>query len=358
MELLELTRKLVEIPSVYGNEKEIADFTESFIRKNAPSLTVNRISNTIIACSRREADKPTLALVGHLDTVPGTNDYTGQVKDGKLYGLGASDMKSGDAVILKIIEEIEKGNIKPVFNMIYIFYEKEEGPYLESGLIPLYERFKNLLEKIDLAVILEPTDNAVQVGCLGVIHCGMVFRGKRAHSARPWQGENAIHKGWKLLKILSEKKPEKYEFHGLSYYEVMNATMVDFTGGRNIIPDTFTVNVNYRFSPSKTLEDAVKDLENLGKEAGADELKWRDLSPSGRVCLDNPLLKDLINRFNLKVEPKQAWTDVARFSHWGIDAVNFGPGQPSQAHQKNEYVKVEKIEENFKILSKFIAGQK
>ncbi|WP_456438055.1 succinyl-diaminopimelate desuccinylase [Desulfurobacterium sp.] len=355
MELLEILKKLIEIPSIYGNEKEIADFTENFIKENNPSLTVNRVSNTIIACSSFDEEKPVLALVGHLDTVPGTNEYTGKVIDGKLYGLGASDMKGGDAVILKIIEETGKGNLNPPYNLVYILYEREEGPYLESGLIPLYENFKKLLEKIDLAIILEPTDNAIQVGCLGVIHCGMVFKGKRAHSARPWQGENAIHKGWKLLKLLSEKKPEKYEFQGLTYYEVMNATMVDFTGGRNIIPDSFTVNVNYRFSPSKTLEEAVKDLENLGNEANVDEFEWRDLSPSGRVCLDNPILQKLIKQFNLKIESKQAWTDVARFSQWGIDAVNFGPGQPSQAHQKNEYIEIEKLHENYKILKTFLS---
>ncbi|WP_456397612.1 succinyl-diaminopimelate desuccinylase [Desulfurobacterium sp.] len=355
MELLEILKKLIAIPSIYGDEKAIADFTERFIKKNNSSLTVNRVSNTIVAFSSFDKKKPTLALVGHLDTVPGTNEYTGKIINGRLYGLGASDMKGGDAVILKIIEETGKGNLKPAYNMIYIFYEKEEGPYLENGLIPLYEKYKHLLEKIDLAIILEPTDNTVQVGCLGVIHCGMVFKGKRAHSARPWQGENAIHKGWKLLKILSEKQPKKYEFHGLIYQEVMNATMVNFTGGRNIIPDSFTVNINYRFSPSKTLDEAVKDLKKLGEQAEVDELEWRDLSPSGKVCLDNPILQDFIKSYNLKVEPKQAWTDVARFSQWGIDAINFGPGQPSQAHQKNEYIEIEKLQKNYEILNNFLS---
>ncbi|WP_457569803.1 succinyl-diaminopimelate desuccinylase [Desulfurobacterium sp.] len=355
MELLEILKKLINIPSIYGNEREIADFTENFIKENNPSLKIGRVSNTIIAHTEIDNEKPTIALVGHLDTVPGINELTGKIIDGKLYGLGASDMKGGDAVILKIIEDSGKENLKIPYNMVYIFYEKEEGPYLESGLIPLYEKYKHLLGKINLAIILEPTDNTVQVGCLGVIHCGMIFKGKRAHSARPWQGENAIHKGWKLLKILSEKKPKKYEFHGLTYQEVMNATMVDFTGGRNIIPDSFTVNVNYRFSPSKTLDEAVKDLEKLGEEAGVDELEWRDLSPSGRVCLDNPILQNFIKSYDLKVEPKQAWTDVARFSQWGIDAVNFGPGQPSQAHQKNEYIEIEKLQKNYEILKSFLS---
>jgi len=352
MEVLEILKKLIEIPSVYGNEKKIADFCEKFLKDKNPFLTVNRVNNTILAYKKLSNDKPTVALVGHLDTVPGTNEFTNKIINGKLYGLGASDMKGGDAVILKIAEDYAKK--ESPYNLIFILYEKEEGPYLESGLIPLFEEFKSILEKIDLAIILEPTDNTVQVGCLGVIHCKMVFKGKRAHSARPWQGENAIHKGWKLLKLLSEKQPKKYTFFGLDYYEVINATMVEFTGGRNIIPDSFTVNVNYRFAPSKTIKEAQKELENLGKEAGVEEFEWRDLSPSGKVCLDNSILCHLIEKYNLKVEPKQAWTDVARFSQWNIDAVNFGPGQPSQAHQKNEYIEVEKLKENYKILSDFL----
>ncbi|SNR64787.1 succinyl-diaminopimelate desuccinylase [Desulfurobacterium atlanticum] len=352
MEVVEILKKLIEIPSVYGNEKEIADFCEEFMKDKNPSLTVNRTGNTLLAYKKLNEGKPTIALVGHLDTVPGINEFTNKIIDGKLHGLGASDMKGGDAVILKIAGDYALK--ESPYNLIFLLYEKEEGPYLESGLIPLFEKFKDILKKINLAIILEPTDNTVQVGCLGVIHCGMVFKGKRAHSARPWQGENAIHKGWKLLKLLSEKKPKKYTFFGLDYYEVINATMVEFTGGRNIIPDSFTININYRFAPSKTVEEAQRELENLGKEVGVEKFEWRDLSPSGKVCLDNPILSRFIEKYNLKVEPKQAWTDVARFSQWNIDAVNFGPGQPSQAHQKNEYIELKKLKENYKILSNFL----
>lgn len=356
MKLIEILKKLIKIPSVYGNEKEIADFCELFFKKANPKLLIHRTGNTILAHGKFDEEKQTVALVGHLDTVPGTNEKTNLIENEKLFGLGASDMKGGDAVLLKIAEDsITKTS---PYNLIYILYEKEEGPYLESGLMPLFEKFKNILQKIDLAIILEPTDNTVQVGCLGVIHCDMVFQGKRAHSARPWQGENAIHKGWKLLKTLSEMQPKKYTFQELTYYEVINATMVAFTGGRNIIPENFTVNVNYRFSPSKTLEEAKKDLEKLGKESGVGKLEWKDLSPSGKVCLDNSILQNLIGNFNLKVEPKQAWTDVARFSQWGIDAVNFGPGQPSQAHQKNEYIEPQKLEENYRILSQFLFSER
>lgn len=351
--VLELLKKLISIPSVYGNEKEIADFCEKFLLKR--NYQIKRNSNTLLAFKDIHPFKKTVALIGHLDTVLGENKHTGEVIDGRLYGLGASDMKAGDAVILKLADDFSQKESR--FNLIYLLYEKEEGPYEENGLKPLFEKeeFKKILKNIDFAFVLEPTDNVVQVGCLGVIHAWFVFSGKRAHSARPWEGENAIHKGWKLLETLSRMKPETYTVNGLKYKEVMNATMTDFKGGRNIIPEEFRVNVNYRFSPTKTVQQAKEDLIKLGKETGTDDVVFTDVSPAARPCLDNPVLSEFVEKLKIKVEPKQAWTDVAQLSANGIDAVNFGPGQPHQAHQKNEYVEIEKVEECYNILNEFLS---
>ncbi|WP_163329162.1 succinyl-diaminopimelate desuccinylase [Desulfurobacterium thermolithotrophum] len=349
-----LLQKLISIPSVYGNEKEIADFVENFIKEKNSELSVIRENNTIIAYTHFESKKKTIALVGHLDTVPGENDYTGQIIDGKLYGLGTSDMKAGDAVMLKLIEDFAFKSSR--YNLFFIFYEKEEGPYLDNGLRQIFDKYLDLLKKIDFAFVLEPTDNVVQVGCLGVIHAWFKFKGKRAHSARPWEGNNAIHKSWRLLKFLDELEPVEYKVGKLSYFEVLNATMTEFKGGRNIIPEEFKVNLNYRFSPTKTLEEAKDDLVRIKEQVEADEIEFTDLSPAARPCIDNPILVEFLKRFNLPIEPKQAWTDVAQFSYHGIDAVNFGPGQPHQAHQKNEYVEIEKVKECYEILSNFLKG--
>ncbi len=348
--VIETLKVLIEIPSVYGNEKEIADFIEKFLKKEA-KLEPIRINNTVVAHTELKEGRKTIALVGHLDTVPGENELTGQLKEGRLYGLGASDMKAGDAVILEIARLT--GRLEPRFNLVFILYEKEEGPFEENGLKPLFEEEKNLMNQIDLALVLEPTDNVVQIGCLGVIHAWFTFKGKRAHSARPWEGENAIHKGWKLLKFLDERKPEEIVVGNLNYYEVLNATMVDYKGGRNIIPEEFRVNLNFRFSPLKSPEEAVKELKKLAESVNA-EVEVTDLSPAAKPCQDNPILKELIEMFKLKTEPKQAWTDVAQFSQHGIDAVNFGPGQPHQAHQRNEYVEIAKVKENYNMLRRFL----
>ena len=347
--LTEYLVNLVRIPSVIGNEKEISDYVETFSKNYYPDRNIIRYSNSLIVYDEIDPSKKTLALVGHLDTVPGENDFTGQIIDGKLYGLGASDMKGGLAVMMGLMDYFSDKQKR--FNLIYVFYEKEEGPYIDNGLEPLLTDF-DIIQKADLALALEPTDNKVQVGCLGTLHASIIFEGKRAHSARPWQGENAIHKAADFLKRLADYGIHEYEFGGMKFLEVMNATMVEFSGGRNIIPDRFVINVNYRFAPGKSIEQAKEDVLKLVN--GEAKVEFTDLCPSGDVCLYNPILSQLIEKFSLPVEAKQAWTDVARLSLHGIDAVNFGPGDPSQAHQKNEYIPLENLYKNFDILKDFI----
>lgn len=347
--LINHTVELVKINSVIGNEKDIADHVHRFLKKYFPENNIIRHSNSLIAFTDISPAKKTLCLLGHLDTVPGTNDYTGKVIDGKVYGLGASDMKGGLAVMMTLIEYL--ADKQPAYNLIYVFYEKEEGPYDQNGLEPLLQNY-SIIQKSDLVFALEPTNNRVQMGCLGTMHAWVIFRGKRAHSARPWEGDNAIHKAHRLLKKLSEFDRVEYDFDGLKFYEVINATMCQFSGGRNIIPEEFRLNLNYRFAPGKSIEQAKRDLiEFVGEDA---EVEFTDLSPAGRVCKDNPVLREFISRYGLETEAKQAWTDVGRLSEYGIDAVNFGPGDTAQAHQKNEYIPVENLVKSFDILSDFI----
>jgi len=347
--IISYLKDLVEIPSVIGNEKEIADYTEKFLRNFFPEKNLIRHNNSLIAFDKLDKNKKTIAFVGHLDTVPGENQFTGKILDGKLYGLGASDMKAGLAVMMGLVEYFSDREKR--FNTIYVFYEKEEGPYVDNGLEPLLSQY-DIIQQADIAFALEPTDNRVQVGCLGTLHASIIFEGKRAHSARPWQGENAIHKAADFLKRLADYGIHEYDFGGMKYMEVMNATMVEFSGGRNIIPDRFVINVNYRFAPGKSIEEAKEDVLRLVNNEA--KVEFTDLCPSGNVCLYNPVLSEFIEKYNLPVEAKQAWTDVARLSLYGIDAVNFGPGEPSQAHQKNEYVSVENVLKSFDIFKDFL----
>jgi succinyl-diaminopimelate desuccinylase len=234
-------------------------------------------------------------------------------------------------------------------NLVTIFYDKEEGPASEATLDDLLD--SGTVPALDFAFCLEPTDNRIQVGCVGGLHAEVVFRGRRAHSARPWQGENAIYKATAYLNRLRDRGRIAVPFGDLTYYEVMNATMARTENSRNVVPDAFTLNVNYRFAPGKSLEQAKADL--LAEVAGEADVTVIDEAPSGAVYLDHPLMAPWQQALGLATEPKQAWTDVARLTARGIPAVNFGPGETAQAHQARESVAIADLAFNYDAFRKY-----
>lgn len=340
MKALELLQELLAIPSPTGEEGPIADWVEQLCRNQGKQDWIKRSSNSLIAGLRAPQEAPsagTILLAGHLDTVRSPNQYQGQIRGERLHGLGASDMKAGVALMLEILLEplVERQH-----DLLFVFYEREEGPYLENGLGPLFEQYGDLLRSANLAVCLEPTDNLVQIGCLGTLHADLRFAGERAHSARPWFGRNAIHRAGALLQELEQLQPVDHWFGNLCYREVLNVTTIDSHQARNVIPDFCKLGINYRFAPGKSIEQACAEVRKLAERHGADELHFPDLCPSGRVCLEHPLIQSLIDISQAAPQAKQAWTDVAQFAAQGIDAVNFGPGQAAQAHKADEYIEL------------------
>jgi succinyl-diaminopimelate desuccinylase len=195
----------------------------------------------------------------------------------------------------------------------------------------------------------------LQIGCCGSLHATLVLEGRSAHSARPWQGENAIHKAGALLAYLHHLPAREVRFGELVFREVMSVTRIDGFTGRNVVPAQCSLNLNYRFAPGRSVDEAVADLEHLARQFDA-TCTITDKSPSGPAILDNPLLQELRALTAVPVEPKQAWTDVARLALAGIPAANFGPGEQAQAHQKNESCGEEALERAYRLLEKFLTG--
>ena len=342
---------LLQFPSETGNEAAIMQY----VQKECDSLTVLekiRIGNSLIYFGPCEREKPTLILYGHLDTVTNQQEKEPCIEGDKIYGCGASDMKGGLAVMLEIMKEL-KAVEAPPFNLGFVFYDKEEGPYEENGLGPVLNEVSRLRD-CDLAIILEPTQNHIQMGCLGSLHAQVTYRGKSAHSARPWEGDNALHQGGELLTRLASLAPKEVDFEGLKFFEVINATVAKAGTTRNSIPGKFELNLNYRFAPGKTIEQAKKELYELVEQRA--EVVFTDECPSGPTVLDNPVLTQFQNSYNLTIEAKQAWTDIARLGIYHIPAINFGPGESSQAHQKNEWISSTTLLENYRILHSFLLG--
>ena len=347
--LAEQTLALCRIPSVIGEEAALADHVQGWAAKHFAGADIRRHSHSLVV-GKLFDPRPTVALVGHLDTVPLLPNELAPHRDGaRVHGLGASDMKGGLAVMMALAETLPLATL-PI-NLLLLFYEREEGPYLESGLGPLFAHYPALGE-VKFAIALEPTDNVVQVGCVGTLHATVRFRGKSAHSARPWQGVNAIHQAGALLSELAVREPRKVVQSGFEFFEVMSLTQAKGGRARNVVPDLFELNLNYRFAPGKSVEAAQADVQAL--VAGRAELEFLDLAPSGRVCSDNALFQALLATTGLPAAAKQAWTDVARFAAAGVDAVNFGPGETAQAHQANESAPVAALQLAYDKLSEFL----
>ena len=347
----ERTFELCRIASPIGEEAAIAAHVETWARKHYPDAERVRISHSFVL-GKLDDPRPSVALVGHLDTVPAhPRAPKAELSGETLTALGASDMKGALAVMMELVERLDLKSLP--LNLLLVLYEREEGPWKESGLGPLFEKVP-ALSKVKLGIAMEPTDNAVQVGCVGSLHATARFHGRAAHSARPWQGKNAIHLAGSLLSDLEKRARVEVVTGGQTFYEVLTATLANGGRARNVVPEAFEVNLNYRFAPGKTLAQAQADVvEFVGGRA---EVEFTDLAPSGRVVAGNPLYEQLVKLSGVPAEAKQAWTDVARFSEAGIDAVNFGPGEPAKAHQVDESVTLPALLKSYQVLETFLRG--
>ncbi|MDP3505693.1 MAG: succinyl-diaminopimelate desuccinylase [Myxococcales bacterium] len=352
LRLAQRALELIRVPSVIGNERALADLVEAWATTRFGAAGVVRVSHSL-AVGRRDDPRPAITLVGHLDTVPENPDGTApRLEGGRLVGLGSSDMKGSLAVMMALADDLPLDTLP--FNLRLVFYEREEGPFLESGLAPLFDAAREL-ERSVFAIAMEPTDGAVQVGCVGSLHARLLFEGQAAHSARPWQGKNAIHAAGAVLVDLEKRGRHAVTVDGHTFFEVMSATLAKGGRARNVVPDTFELNLNYRFAPGKTVAQAQEDVVQLA--AGRCAVAFTDLAPSGRVCAANPHFARLVSLSGRPAEAKQAWTDVARLSEWGLDAVNYGPGETAQAHQRSESAPIEALGQAYLALEQLLRGR-
>ena len=337
--------------SPIGEEKELCDAVAARLSRATLAGPIRRYGDSIVVpvVRRRESGRPHVALVGHLDTVR-TENGPARVEDGRIYGAGAADMKAGLAVMVVIAEQVAD---RLACDLTLVFYAREEGPYLENELGPVLEADADL-RSVDLAVCLEPSDNRLHVGCCGTLHATVTFRGRTGHSARPWEGDNAIAKAAPLLARLAALEPAAHLIDGHVFRTVTTVTLANGGRSRNIVPDVFTLNLNHRFAPTTSLEEAQANLLALVGDGA--EVVFTDLSPAAMPNTSHPLVQSLIAAGVDKIEPKQAWTDVARFSALGIPAVNFGPGENAQAHQKNESTSCALVHEGYRILVDWMLG--
>jgi succinyl-diaminopimelate desuccinylase len=341
--------ELCAIPSPIGEEKALCDHVSARLSRLPLPAPIRRFGDSIVVPITRGTKKPHIALVGHLDTVR-TENGPARIEGRRCFGAGASDMKSGLAVMIALVEALDWKRLS--CDLTLVFYAREEGPFADNELGAVLEKDPEL-KTVNLAVCLEPSDNELHLGCTGSIHATITFEGRTAHSARPWEGENAITKAASFLAEAGALAPEIRTIDGLAYRSVITITQAKDGGrGRNVVPDRFTLNLNHRFAPDTSIEAAKKRvLDLVGDRAKVD---FVDLSPAAPPCAKHPIVERLVAAGVRGVRPKQAWTDVARFAACGIAAVNFGPGENAQAHQKNESTDLDLVCEGWAILAHWL----
>jgi succinyl-diaminopimelate desuccinylase len=345
------TLELVDIPSESRHEQALAEHVRGLL-----PVVLERhhdVGASLLVATPRRPSRPLVLFAGHFDTVPAQDNIPGWRAHGAVHGLGATDMKAGLAVMVELARWIALDDPELDLDAAFLFFPREELPAGESALPEIFAAAP-LVSEADLVVMMEPTDNTIQPGCLGNLNACIHFRGESAHSARPWQGVNAIELALEGLRPIAAVEPLPVEIQGLTYTEVLSLTGIEGGIASNVIPDHASALVNFRYAPDRTPEVAEERLRALVDGRGEVEILAN--SPSGRVAADSPLVQRLRAIGPFELQPKQAWTPVAEFAARGLDAVNFGPGATRFAHRRDEQVPEENLLVSFRALQRFLLG--
>ncbi|ORI21704.1 succinyl-diaminopimelate desuccinylase [Rhodococcus sp. 1168] len=338
---IDLTAALVDIPSVSREESVIADAVEAALREQTVGFEIIRSGNAVLARTDRGLPSRVM-LAGHLDTVPIADNVPSRrerdsVEGDVLHGCGTVDMKSGDAVFLHLAATIDD----PAHDITLVFYDCEEIDATLNGLGRIERELPEWLAA-DVAILGEPSGGFIEAGCQGTLRVRLSAGGTRAHSARSWLGDNAIHKFGVVLERLAVYSAREVDIDGCLYREGLQAVRISGGVAGNVVPDAAELDVNFRFAPDRSVEQAIEHVRDVvdGLDLG---FEVTDSSPGALPGLAAPAAAALIEAAGGRFRAKYGWTDVSRFSALGIPAVNYGPGDPNLAHKRDERVPTEQI---------------
>ena len=344
-----LTAALVDIPSESRHEQRIADEIEAALRDQTNGFEIVRNGDAVLA--RTTLGRPSrVLLAGHTDTVPAADNLPSRLADGELHGCGTSDMKSGDAVFLHLAATVAQ----PAHDITLVMYDCEEIESAANGLGRIERELPDWLHA-DVAILGEPSGGYIEAGCQGTLRVVVTASGTRAHSARSWLGDNAIHKLGAVLDRLSAYQARSVDIDGCTYREGLSAVRIDGGIAGNVIPDAASLTVNFRFAPDRSPEQALQHVHEVLD--GLDvHIELTDSAAGALPGLTTPAAAALVEAAGGQVRAKYGWTDVARFAALGIPAVNYGPGDPNLAHRADERVETAAITATTDMLRRYLTG--
>lgn len=361
---VQLTADLVDVYSESHHEQKLADLLEPALRA-IENVQVVRRGNTLVARTDRGLGDR-IVLAGHIDTVPPADNVPSRrgpdPKTGEdtIFGLGSVDMKSGAACYAQAFATLANSP-QLTRDMTLVLYEGEEVATEYNGLNHLVNSDPDLLEG-KLALLGEPSGGLIEAGCQGTLRVKVTALGTRAHSARSWLGDNALHKLARVLVRVADYQPRDVEVDGLMYKEGLNAVIAESGVATNTIPDEAWAFINFRFAPDLSVEQALEhtfEVLQVGtpeQPAEGFRVEIDDTAAAARPGLDQPSAASLVEATGGNVRAKYGWTDVARFTALGIPAVNFGPGDPSLCHTPEERCPVAQIQQVHTQLVSFLTS--
>jgi succinyl-diaminopimelate desuccinylase len=342
------TLELVDIPSQSGHEREIREHILSLVPATwTPAFAGDE---AFLLAPPRRAELPLVVLAAHYDTVPAQGNLPGHRSPDAVHGLGASDMKGGLAVALELARDERLPS--PTCDVALLLFGREELPAAHNPLPTLFAE-SALIRETTLAVVLEPTDLTIQVGCLGNVVARLRFGGTSGHAARPWLADSALEKAVRGLGPLFDLAPRTAVVGGLEFVEVVSVTRLEAGIADNVIPGEAVATLNLRYPPDRSPAEADRHLRDIAPVGAALEIE-SNASPARVV--DSPAVRALQQAGDLEIQPKQAWTNVADFTTRGIDAVNFGPGHTAMAHHRDEHVSVAALVTAYEVLHRFLSS--
>jgi len=357
-ESYQFLKEIIGIKTVEGNEKSIADRIEKILLKHdikSEQIEFEPNRNALIATIEGKKPGPTLAFSGHMDVVPvgelnwDTDPFIAEEKEGRLYGRGSADMKSGLVALLAAALRIKENGGPKKGNLTLVFTPGEEqGGIGAKKLVDL-----GYLKEIDACIIGEPTDNSIARAHKGVLWTNFVTYGETAHGSSPEYGTNAVEQ---MLTFLSEFKNRLNLTE--AYDELLGNCTVNvtvFNGGNsvNVIPDKASVDIDIRTVPGQNHEDIYNDIQALldkmhqqDESFNAEMNNIANLLPL-RTADNDPLIQKTQNAIKeITNEEKEltiltGGTDGSQFvrANSEMAVIIIGPGEFGMAHQPNEYVR-------------------
>lgn len=341
-----------------GDEKVLADFIAKYLKDTVDEIVVDEIDENranVIAIIKGNKNKKALVFNGHMDTVPyGDKDKWHYVPDkativgSRLYGRGASDMKSGLAALLYAFKQFSCSKKKPEGDIIFIGTADEES----SGAGAYDISKKGYLDNAFAMVIGEPTNNSIALASKGTIWAEFEVFGKTSHSAYPWEGINAVEKGYELIDSIKAL----LNGHSHKYLKEPSCTITGINGGIkfNMVPDYCRITVDIRTVPSVNHNWLLDSIDNIINRL---EDKYSGLKITKKIINNRQSTETDENSMivqELKKAVEKVTGNVPCFSGTGyfsdasifllknsIPTILFGPGLSNNAHKPDEYVEIE-----------------